>query len=328
MAKPTQPARHEPVLLKEVLDIFAPAPGKVIVDATLGQGGHSLAIARQLGDEGLLVGIDRDPQMLEAARMRFEAAHIPCSRYRLIHADHAQQLDALADVLAQAQVDPPAPDGLLFDLGPSTPQLLDPRRGMSWESDEALDMRMDSQAEGLTAARIVNEWDERRLARLLRDLADERWAGPIARRIVQARRKEPIQTGRQLGRIVAGAIPRRAWPPRTHPATRTFLALRIEVNDEFGQLERALPAGFTALRPGGRMAVISFHSGEDRRVKRFMRAISTAPAPPWPLPQGESEAPGRLLTPRPIAPGPVEVAANPRSRSAKLRAIEKAPVGC
>jgi len=317
-----QPVFHQPVLVKEVLDILAPAPGKLIVDATLGHGGHALAILSRIGTEGLLVGIDRDPQMLATARKRFEAANVARSRYRLVEADHADLADILANVLAPAQV--PAPDALLFDLGPSTIQLLDPARGMSWDSDQSLDMRMRATADYRTGEEIVNTWDTAGLAQLFRDNADERWAKRIARAIVEARAAAPIRTGQQLGRIVAQAIPRKAWPPRIHPATRVFLALRIEVNNEYRTLEEVLPTAFDLLKPSGRMAVICFHSGEDRRVKTFMREIAQPPTTPWPLPQGKAgPARARLLTRRPIGPGAEEQAANPNSRSARLRALEK-----
>lgn len=314
---------HESVLVKEVLTYLAPAPGKIIVDCNLGHGGHSLAILEQLGDQGVVIGIDRDKTMLEAARKRIEAAHSSStsSQVRLIQADHIQ----LQPILAAALADLPeaAPDGILFDLGPATPQILDPARGMSWQSDQALDMRLDPDGPGPTASEIVNTWDEVDLARIIFQHADERWSRRIAKRIVEARERGPIQTGRQLGEIVEHAIPRKAWPPKTHPATRVFLALRIEVNQELSTLEEVLPQAFAALRPGGRLVVITFHSGEDRRVKDFMRRISTPPEVPWPLPQGDVKAAARLLTRKPVEAGPEETARNPRSRSAKLRAVEK-----
>lgn len=315
-------AWHEPVLIEEVLHYLDPGPGKVIVDATLGHGGHSLAILDKLGGEGLLIGMDRDPLMLAAARSRIEAAGHPRSCCRLVEADHAQLTSVLTVELAAAPY--PALNGLLLDLGPSTPQLLDSARGMSWDSDLALDMRMNPNRSGPTAAQIVNQWDEDELARLFRDHADERWARRIAARIVQARRLGPIQTGRQLGRIVGEAIPRKAWPPRIHPATRVFLALRIEVNREYETLEGVLPEAFGWLKPGGRLVVISFHSGEDRRVKDFMRRMAAIPEAPWPLPTPMDARPAaRLLTRKPVQPGPEEIERNPRSRSARLRALEK-----
>lgn len=315
---------HNPVLVEEVLNYLAPAPGQVIVDCNLGHGGHSLAILEKLGDRGLVLGIERDRSMLEVARRRIEATQTSStsSNVRLIHADHIQLKTILAEALADLP-DAARPDSILFDLGPSTPQLMDPSRGMSWNSSLSLDMRMDPEGPGLTATEMINTWDEDDLARIFFEHAQERWGRRIARRIVEARERGPIQTGRQLGEIVEHAIPRKAWPPKIHPATRIFLALRIEVNQEFTTLERVLPDAFEVLRPGGRLVVITFHSGEDRRVKDFMRRISTPPEVPWPLPQGNVKAEGRLLTRKPVEASPEEMARNPRSRSAKLRAVEK-----
>ena len=314
---------HEPVLTKEVLHYLNPGPGKVIVDGTLGHGGHSLAILDKLGGEGLLIGMDRDPKMLAEARSRIEASGQPRSCCRLVEADHAQ-LTSILTVVFAAAAPYPALDGLLLDLGPSTPQLLDNARGMSWLSDTALDMRMNPNQSGPTALEIVNQWDEDELTRLFREHADERWARRIATRIGEERRSGSIQTGRQLGEIVAGAIPRKAWPPKIHPATRVFLALRIEVNREYETLEGVLPEAFGWLKPGGRMVVISFHSGEDRRVKDFMRRMAATPEAPWPLPTPKDARPAaRLLTKKPVEPGAEEIERNPRSRSARLRALEK-----
>lgn len=339
----SEPAYHESVLTEEVLNYLDPRPGAVICDATVGHAGHTLRIlsrlappdATQLGPEGLLVGFDRDPMMLEAARSRIEAAHVPRSRYRLVEANHEELPDLLPVVLAEAaaerapadaepiHAEAPALDGILFDLGPSNPQLLDPARGMSWTGDGALDMRMTPAPDNPTAAELVNEWPAAELARIFREHADERWAKRIAERIVEARARRPIRSGRELGEVIAAAIPRKAWPPKTHPATRCFLALRVEINREYETLERVLPAAFEWLRPGGRMVVITFHSGEDRRVKDFMRRMTTAPERPWPLPQGDAPAPARLLTRKPVEASAAEREANPRSRSAKLRALEK-----
>jgi 16S rRNA (cytosine1402-N4)-methyltransferase len=324
---------HETVLTEEVLQYLDPQPGALIVDGTLGHGGHTLRILSELGGRGLVVGLDRDPQMLATARQRIEAAGFPSTSYRLVQANHAHLPVVLAQVLAEVAAQAPAgapynaaaPAGILLDLGPSNPQLLDPARGMSWLSDQSLDMRMNPQGPEPTAAEIVNTWDEAALARLFWEHADERWSRRIAKEIVAARAHGEIRTGRHLGEIVAGAIPRRAWPPKTHPATRVFLALRIEVNQEFASLEQILPAAFDLLAPGGRLVVLTFHSGEDRRVKDFMRRVTTPPPVPWPLPQvgAEAQAPARLLTRKPVEASPAERERNPRSRSAKLRAIEK-----
>ena len=317
----SEPVYHEPVLTKEVLDTLNPAPGQYIIDATTGQGGHSLAILIRMGFEGLLVGIDRDALILEAARQRFESAHVPQGCYRLVAANFANLPDAIPTTLPDAHVT--APDGLLFDLGPSNAQLLEPARGLSWTSDSSLDMRLNPQEGGPTAADLVNTLSAEELTAVFRDLADERWAKRIAGRIVRERTAQAIGAGRQLGELVSRAIPRRNWPPKTHPATRVFLALRIRVNEEYRALEQVLPIAFEMLKPGGRLVVISFHSGEHRRVRRFMREMARPPQPPWPQPQGEAKAPGRLLTRKPISPGPEEIQRNPRSRSARLWALEK-----
>lgn len=319
----TETAYHATVLPKEVLEILAPQPGEVFVDGTLGHGGHTLQILKLLGNEGLLIGLDRDPQMLQTARRRIESSSISSSSYRLIVADHVDLVPVVAEALAAAHVEPPRPHGLLLDLGPSTPQLQDPARGMSWRSEQALDMRMNPHQEGETALEIVNDWDEGELSRLFKEHADERWAKRIASVIVRERKQKQITTGRELGEVVAGAIPRKAWPPKIHPATRVFLALRIEVNREYETLDRIMPEAFDLLAPGGRMGIITFHSGEDRRVKRFMKEVCTAPEVPWPLPQGSEPAPAESLTRKPIGPGEEEMEANPHSRSAKLRAVRK-----
>lgn len=308
---------HEPVLSKEVLEYLSPAPGDVVIDCNLGHAGHAIEIAKQLRGGGLLVGIDIDPNSLRAARRRIDAARIDPALIRLVQANHSH----LASLPELSHL--PSPTGILLDLGPSTPQLLDPSRGMSWNSDEALDMRLDREGAAPNAADIVNEWEERDLTRLFRDKGDEKWAARIARRIVEERAKSPIRTGRRLGEIVGAAIPRAAWPPKIHPATRVFLALRIEVNREYENLEAVLPQALEILAPGGRLVVISFHGGEDVRVKRFFREMSRpSGGAPWPLPQKGTERPPRMkiLTPEPIRATDEEIARNPRSRSARLRA--------
>ena len=322
IARPdSEPVDHEPVLLKEVIAYLDPSPGDVIVDCTLGYGGHSIDILKRLGGEGLLVGFDLDPLALEIASQRMEQSRARPTPMKLV-ASNFVNLTSLLDNL-QA----PLPSGILFDLGPSTPQLLSSRLGMSWESDEALDMRLDPQADSIPAAEIVNTWNEEDLARLFREHAQERWSRRIARWLIKSRRIEPVTTGRQLGRIVSEAIPRKAWPRRIHPATRVFLALRIEVNREFENLESGLIQAEKALAPKGRLVVISFHSGEDRRVKQFMRAMAKPEdEAPWPLPQRGMEGQPRMkiLTPKPVRPSKEEIARNPRSRSARLRCAEKA----
>jgi len=313
-------AYHEPVLTKEVLKYLDPKPGRTYVDCNLGHAGHFMEIIKQLRGEGFAVGIEIDPAQVEVASRRIEALHNAPPNYKLIVGNHSN----LSLLLAPTQYPPIG--GILLDLGPSTPQLLDPRLGMSWESSEALDMRLN-RAEGTpTAADIVNEWLEEDLSRLFRENAQEKWSARIAKRIVERRTTAAIRTGRELGELVCGAIPRAAWPPKIHPATRVFLALRMEVNQELENLKRVLPQALELLAPGGRLVVISFHSGEDAIVKNFLRDRAKAKVTaPWPLPQRGNEIPPELkiLTPQPVTATEEELARNPRSRSARLRAAEK-----
>lgn len=314
------PDTHEPVLLKEVMHYLSPQPGKTYVDCTLGRGGHSEAILKLLGGEGSLIGIDVDPHAIEAVRRRFEQARYPPAQVILVQGNFA----GLTPLLQQVQA--PALAGILLDLGLSSPQLDSPGFGLSWEDDQGLDMRIDPESGRPSAAEIVNTWDEKELTDLFRRHADEKWSRQIARRIVAEREKEPIATGRRLGEIVGAAIPRKAWPPKTHPATRVFMALRIEANGEYENLEAVLPQAFDALESGGRLVVISFHSGEDARVKKWMKEMARPLGEaPWPLPQRGAEGRPRLkiLTPKPVTPDEAEVKRNPRSRSARLRAAEK-----
>jgi 16S rRNA (cytosine1402-N4)-methyltransferase len=314
---------HESVLELEVLKILAPAPGEVFADLTLGHAGHAIRIMKEIGVDGHLFGWEKDPQMLTAARQRLEAVGGPLSSCTLIPSDHVDLSLICPTVIADLNFC--GFDGCLLDLGPSTPQILDLERGMSWNSDLALNMKLDPGREGPSAETIVNEWPESDLAGIFYHHADERWSRRIAKKIVEVRSAEPIRTGRQLGEIVASAIPRRHWPPRIHPATRVFLGLRIEVNREYETLERVLPDAFEALSPGGRLAVISFHSGEDRRVKQFMKKITAPLRSPGPLPDPDTPPAALALTRKPIRPGPAEIERNPRSRSARLRAVMKNP---
>jgi 16S rRNA (cytosine1402-N4)-methyltransferase len=273
-----------------------------------------------LGGEGSLIGIDVDPHALEAVRRRFESLRYHPAQVKLVQGNFGR----LTPLLQQVQV--PAIAGFLLDLGLSSPQLDIPGFGMSWEDDQGLDMRIDPNSDRPSAAEIVNTWSEEELTGLFRRNADEKWSRAIARRIAAERKKEPVATGKRLGEIVASAIPRKAWPPKTHPATRVFMALRIEANAEYENLEAVLPQAFDALEPEGRLVVISFHSGEDARVKRWMKEMAKPVGEaPWPLPQRGNEGRPRLkiLTPKPVVPDEAEIRRNPRSRSARLRAIEK-----
>lgn len=294
---------HESVLLAEVLGQLNPKPGETIVDCTLGRAGHALAIAQRLGKEGLLIGLDADPRNLEFAQKRL--ADAPC-RVRLFHANFAE----LGDVLAEAAID--KVDGILADLGISTNQLFEDSYGMSFAKEMPLDMRIDPRVKH-TAADLVNRMREEELANLLFELAQERYSRRVAKKIVEARRVSPITTTERLADIVRSAIPKRGGAPeKIDPATRTFLALRMQVNQELANLEALLENGPRLLKPGGRLAVISFQSMEDRLVKQAFRSAEQANVV-------------KILTPKPLSPTDDEIARNPRSRSAKLRASAKLP---
>lgn len=309
---------HEPVLVNEVVNALAPAPGKRIVDATVGGGGHA---ERLLEAGAAVLGIDRDDAALEAAAARLGRFG---ARVRLVRGAFGD-LAAILDEVGEGLV-----DGILADLGVSSPQLDEASRGFSFQAEGPLDMRMDRR-DALTAADLVNRLPVAELAALIRDLGEERWAGQIARRIERARQEAPIETTRRLAEVVAAAVTaaerRRGVPARgarIHPATRTFQALRMRVNDELGQLERLLAAAPDRLAPGGRLAIISFHSLEDRMVKETIRRESVACICPPRLPCRCGRTPRlRALTRKPIVPGAAEVETNPRARSAKLRVAER-----
>ena len=306
------PLAHAPVMLEEVLALLAPRDGERILDGTFGGGGYAAAILGRA--DCTLWAIDRDPDAI--ARGAALAARHP-GRLHLLHGGFG---DMMA-LLGAAGVD--ALDGVVLDLGLSSFQLDDPARGFSFRFDGPLDMRMDRA--GSTAADLVNTLDERDLADTLYQLGEERAARRVARAIVAARAEAPIATTGRLAEIIRGVLP----PDRSghHPATRSFQALRIRVNDELGQIERALDQAARLLAPGGRMVVVSFHSLEDRLVKRFMtEAAGRTPAPSRHDPGGLAARPAagfRLLTPRALRPGEAELAANPRARSARLRALER-----
>ena len=297
------PHGHEPVLLHEALDLLDPQPGQVAVDCTLGRGGHALAIAERLGPDGLLIGIDQDPDNLAYAEQRL--ANAGCQLH-LVHANFGE----LARVLGEANVG--GVDLLLADLGVSTNQLLDGEHGLSFADAEApLDMRLDPRLR-LTAADIVNRWDAKRIADTLFQHAQERLSRRIARKIIETRGRAPIRTVGELADLVRRCVPRPKGR-RGHaidPATRTFMALRMAVNGEPDALGKLLDALPIALNPGGRAAIISFHSGEDRLVKHRLREL-------------DSFGTLALLTKRPVVPGDAEERDNPRSRSAKLRAARR-----
>lgn len=292
---------HDPVLKQEVLVHLAPAPGQTVVDATVGRGGHSLALARAIAPSGTLIGLDYDPRNLDFARARIESANV-ASTVRLFHANFAE----IDTALEQAQIE--HVDAILADLGISTNQLFDETYGLSFSRGLPLDMRLDPRTR--TSARtIVNTWPEQKIADLLYHLADERFSRRIARKIVESRKQTPINTTDHLADLVRSVVPLQRGRNRSveiDPATRTFLALRMAVNGEMDNLERLLAVAPRVLKPGGKIAIISFHSTEDRLVKHVFRSA-------------EQTGQLKVLTSKPIIPSDAEIDANPRSRSAKLR---------
>ena len=311
----TSASDHVPVLAEEVRELLAVQPGETVVDGTFGAGGHSRLLAAELGGEGKLIAIDRDPSVRQYFD-RFRAS--TGVQARLLRGEFSLVLSQLAANDVQA-------DAILLDLGVSSMQLDRPERGFSYAADAPLDMRMDSSAD-LSARDLVNEADERELTLIFRRFGEERYARPIARSIVRRRVERPFERTSDLAETIKHAIPTPARFGEGHPAKRVFQALRIAVNDELSALEAALPAAMRMLRPGGRLAVISFHSLEDRIVKQYVREQAkgcTCP-PDFPICACGKEPVLRDLTRRPIRPGARELEQNPRSSSAKLRAAVKA----
>ncbi|KON81073.1 16S rRNA (cytosine(1402)-N(4))-methyltransferase RsmH [Azoarcus sp. PA01] len=302
--------QHVTVLLAEAVEALAVRPGGVYVDGTFGRGGHSRAILAKLDAGGRLVAFDRDPRAIEVARA------LPDPRLTVVHAPFSAFAEEL-DRLGLEHV-----DGVLLDLGVSSPQLDEAARGMSFRFDAPLDMRMDT-SRGQTVAQWLADASVAQITEVLRDYGEERFAYAIAKAIAAARAGGPVATTRQLAEIVEKAV--RTREPGQHPATRSFQALRIFINQELEELSLVLPAAVERLKPGGRLVVISFHSLEDRIVKRFMRGESRPPQLPARLPLRAAELPQpRLrLVGKSQRPGPAEVAANPRSRSAVMRVAER-----
>jgi 16S rRNA (cytosine1402-N4)-methyltransferase len=310
-ALPPNATDHVPVLADEVRESLAVQPGETVVDATFGAGGHATLLAADLRGRGKLVAIDRDP----TARDYFDSFSKRAGvQTRFLRGDFAVVLEQLAGNGVEA-------DAVLLDLGVSSMQIDRPERGFSYAADAPLDMRMDPSAD-VTAAGIVNEADERDLATIFKRYGEERYARQIAREIVRRRKERPFERTSDLVETIRSAIPAPARFGDGHPAKRVFQALRIAVNDELGSLESALPAAFAMLRPGGRLAVISFHSLEDRLVKRFMRDLERGCECPPDFPVCVcGKAPQlRALSRKAIRPGAAELAANPRAASARLRA--------
>ncbi|MEI8104961.1 MAG: 16S rRNA (cytosine(1402)-N(4))-methyltransferase RsmH [Actinomycetes bacterium] len=307
-------ADHVPVLADEVLTALEPQPGETIVDCTFGSGGHSDMLAGCLRGDGKLIAIDRDPTVAPYFE-RIRRSH--AIKARLLHGEFSVVLNQLAENGVKA-------DAILMDLGVSSMQLDRPERGFSYATDAPLDMRMDPSAE-FSARDIVNEGDERELTDIFHRYGEERYARQIARSIIRRRAKQPFERTGDLVEVIKQAIPAPARFGEGHPAKRVFQALRIEVNDELGSLQRALPAALEMLRPNGRLAVISFHSLEDRIVKRFLRNEEhgcTCP-PDFPICACGSQPTLRATPRRAIRPSTAEIARNPRSQSARLRVAVK-----
>ncbi|MBB5328621.1 16S rRNA (cytosine(1402)-N(4))-methyltransferase RsmH [Tunturiibacter gelidoferens] len=292
--------QHVPVLLEEVLEYLNVRPGGVVVDATLGLAGHSSEIAKRLGGKGKLIGFDRDPEAMEKAKARLEVlrAELGDEMPELV-------LEPRAFSEASSLIEPGSLDGLLADFGVSSLQLDEAHRGFSFRTDGPLDMRMDTRS-GETAEQVVNQEDENELADLIYEFGEERRSRRIARAIVRAR---PITTTAELARIVSAEAPPMKGE-KIHPATRTFQALRIRVNNELGEIQSLLKSAGSLLRPGGRLVLISFHSLEDRLVKDAFKAAKDAKV-------------FEVLTKKPVVAAEQEQMRNPRSRSAKMRAAEK-----
>ena len=305
---------HVSVLLEECIDALNIRPDGIYVDGTLGGAGHSSRIAALL-TTGLHIGIDRDPIALRAAAQRLEPY---MDRVKLVHSN----FDQIASVLDSLGIQ--GVDGILLDLGVSSPQLDDKDRGFSYMADAPLDMRMNSQ-DSLSAYDVVNTWSQEELKRILFDYGEERYAPQIAAAIVRRRAQSPIASTLELVDVIRGAMPPQALREKQHPAKRSFQAIRIAVNDELGAVERVMEAAIPRLNPGGRLAVFTFHSLEDRIVKNAMQeAAKGCTCPPnFPVCVCGNKPKVKILTRKPIVSGEEELERNPRARSAKLRVCEK-----
>ena len=294
---------HVPVLAEAVVRYAVPSPGaRSVIDCTVGAGGHAAALLRALGPTGRLLGIDRDPDALRLAADRLASFG---DQVRLVHGNFAE----LGEIVTQSGWGPS--DAVVYDFGLSSMHVDRPERGFSYQHDAPLDMRMDTTAP-LSAYDVVNTYDERQLARVIRSYGEERWASRIAEFIVAARKRRPIATTGDLVEVIRAAVPSAARRVGPHPARRTFQALRLEVNKELEAIQASLPQASAELSPGGRLVALSYHSGEDRLVKRFMREEASGEAPRL-----------RLLTRKPERPSEEEIARNPRASAARLRAAER-----
>lgn len=307
--------RHQSVLLEETIDNLKIRPDGTYADGTLGGGGHSEAILKRLGETGMLIGFDQDADAIEAASERLSPFG---DKVRIIRSNYRNMREELVKLGISSL------DGIVLDLGVSSYQLDHFERGFSYRGDAPLDMRMDQRQEK-TAADIVNEYDEMSLQRILRDYGEERFAGRIARSIVQARAQSPIETTGQLTEIIRKAIPAKNREVGGHPAKRSFQAIRIEVNGELDVLQDSLDEMIDLLNDGGRICVITFHSLEDRIVKNiFQKNENPCTCPPaFPVCVCGKKSKGRVVTRKPILPGEEEISENSRSKSAKLRVFER-----
>ncbi len=305
---------HRPVLLEECIQALNIRPDGIYMDGTLGRAGHSREIAARL-TTGRLICVDRDQAALDAAQERLAPW---MDRVSLVHSNFCE-IDAILDGLSV-----PAVDGMLFDLGVSSPQLDDASRGFSYMADAPLDMRMD-QTSPLTARTVVNEWSRDELRRIFAQFGEERYAGPIAAAIDRRRQEKPIETTLELVDIIRDAMPAKARKEKQHPAKRCFQAIRIAVNDELTSVDRMLQAAVPRLNPGGRLAVISFHSLEDRIVKNALAEFARGCIcpPDFPVCVCGRKPQVKLVNRKPIVSGEQELEENPRARSAKLRVAEK-----
>lgn len=305
---------HQTVLLQEAVDALAIKPDGIYVDGTFGRGGHSRLILSQLGEQGRLIGLDRDLAAVESAK------DIKDARFAMVHSHFSE----LAKVLAEQDIT--TVDGILLDLGISSPQIDEGERGFSFRFDAPLDMRMD-QTKGQTVAELLTEISEKQLGEVVREYGEERFAKQIARAVIKKREDgQPITTTGQLAEVVAGAIPK--IEPGQNPATRTFQALRIFINQELEELSLVLPDCLTHLAVGGRLAVISFHSLEDRMVKRFIQAEQNRDTLPanFPIKAQDLPQPRMLAIGKAVKPSEQEVTQNPRARSAVMRVAERTAV--
>ena len=309
------PYRHIPVMLSEVVDYLNCQPGKTYLDGTIGGTGHTSAIIDKIHPGGCLIGIDQDLDAIENAKTVLHGSKVAT---RLFHGNYSQ----FPKFLNQLNI--PAVDGMLLDLGVSFHQLESSGRGFSFKREEPLDMRMDTRS-GTRAEALVNLLDEKKLARLFKTYGEERWAKQIARQIGIARKKAAICTSLQLANIVSGAVPRAQWKPGRHPATRVFMALRIAVNHELERLTQFMEIFAEYLKPGGRICILTFHSLEDRIVKHGFKALEKACTcpPDFPICICQKKRQIRIPVKKGLRPSPEEVANNPMARSTTLRVAEK-----